>query len=221
MIFRPRSVSSPVAWSMSSALFWFPRKNPGASAFTRIPWGANSLAVAMVRLWTAALAASYAQTPDSGTKEDMEARLMMQPRGFRSIQRAADDLGGHHETRHEVEAEHVLELLHVSLEEARFPPVAAGAVDEDVDGAEPLFGLLQRGANEASSAASASSGERAPRLPPAPASGRSRSPLSFRWAQRLTLPPALRRASAMAPAMTPPAPVMAMVFPASPNISSA
>ena len=54
----PRAVSSPVFSSIRRARFCLPTKKPGAMAFTRMPCGANSLAAAMVRLSTPALAAS-------------------------------------------------------------------------------------------------------------------------------------------------------------------
>ncbi|MMZ64069.1 hypothetical protein D1872_263660 [compost metagenome] len=56
MIFRERSVGVPSS-CMSSARFCSVRKNPGATAFTRIPASAKCTANHCVKLLTAALAA--------------------------------------------------------------------------------------------------------------------------------------------------------------------
>ena len=177
--------------------------------------------MAIVRLRTAAFAASYAQTPDRGTKEDIEARLMMQPRAFRSIQRAATTCVG--TTRPAVRL--------------RRSTSSNSATSISRNGALPLFPPAQlmraftapnfcsvessAARTEPRSAASTSKARsRSAGFPASVSRATAVSALSLRCAQRLTEPPALISASAIAPAMTPPPPVMAMVFPASPNNSS-
>jgi len=214
-----RAVGEPSSLK-SSLRFCSAGKKPGVIALTRTFFGAHSRARNCVRLTTAALAAEYATTRESGMPADTLPMLMMLPLP-RLTMPGPNSWHGNNHTADEVSNQNSQPVSHGDLfkftltRNGHFRIIATGGIDENRRRAKGLFDFLMRildafGGNGIS-------GKNCP-LPP---SSRMRltqaSPRSALRPSTATFARAWPKPSAMAPPKAPVAPMTTATSPVRSN----